>query len=382
MKVTALIQARMGSTRFPAKVLAPILGKPMLEWQLDRLGNSKEIHRLVVATSDLPGDDPIAAFCSARGVLCFRGSEASVLDRFYGACLRFLPEEERSTALLVRLTGDCPLADSALIDEGIREFKGLLGQGCRYFGYDDRMPDGMDFEVFTWEALGEAFRSATDSFEKEHATPYMWRNPTLFKVRKFYREGIEPGLRFSVDYEEDRQLVEAILKREQKAGRPFGLLDIAHLLAEDEALRAINGKIIKNEGIIKTSLASEPFRVLMGGTRVARYGVAVPQGQALTLPEEMITWAANMGVEVWGCSASELSLLKGKLKKLGLDSVSIFPLEELPKAWKVVAADGSWEKSLLKITEDTSVDGVLLEVADRGQLAQMLMFLCQKRFSL
>jgi spore coat polysaccharide biosynthesis protein SpsF len=379
MIVLALIQARMGSTRFPAKVLSDVLGKPMLLWQLERLRKSKELSRVVVATSDLPADDAIANFCKKIGQPFFRGSEASVLDRFHAAGLSFLSESEKKDAVVVRLTGDCPLSDPFLIDEGIREFHALRGSGCRYFGYEDSMPDGMDFEVFTWQALDEVFHEQTDSFEKEHATPFMWRNPKRFGVRKFKRDGITPGLRFSVDYEEDRELVEEILKREQSAGRFFGVQEIAALLASDEKLRAINGKIIKNEGLIQTSFKSEKFRVEVEGEFLTAFGVAVPNGAIL--PDDFLLWSARMGVNAWAASSKDLPYVADRLRG-AITKHKLWDKKQIPSDWQIVDGSGDWEQKLLSLTHDSSVKGVLIETADRLTLAAMLMFVVQKRYSI
>lgn len=380
MIVLGLIQARMGSTRFPAKVLSDVLGKPMLQWQLERLKHSKQLTKLVVATSDLPADDAIANFCQSIGQPFFRGSESSVLDRFHAAALEFLPEAERKEAAIVRLTGDCPLTDPFLLDEGILEFKEAKASGCRYYGYDDSMPDGMDFEVFTWEALDEVFGEKTDSFEKEHATPFMWRNPKRFGVRKFKREGVTPGLRFSVDYEEDRELVEEILKRERSAGRFFGLMEIAGLLSSDEKLRAINGKIIKNEGMIKTSLSSEKFRVEEGGVSLAAFGASIPTGAKLG--DDFVLWAGRMGVEAWAADAGDISYVADRLRGGVPPSHKLWERARLPSGWHVIRPEGDWEGRLLALTRDPSVKGVFMETADRLTLAAMLMFVVQKRYAL
>ncbi|HKX04469.1 MAG TPA: glycosyltransferase family protein, partial [Methylomirabilota bacterium] len=222
MQVLALIQARMGSTRLPGKVLGPVLGKPMLQWQLERVALSKRISKTVVATSTQPQDTAIYEFCRSIGALAFRGSETSVLDRFYDATLAFLRPEERQDAILVRLTADCPLVDPFMVDEGIERFLKARAEGCRYQGYEADMPDGMDFEVFTWEALDEVYHTETDEFEKEHATPYMWRHPARFGLQKFSKPEIPGGLRCSVDYAEDRDLVEEILRRQEERGSFWG----------------------------------------------------------------------------------------------------------------------------------------------------------------
>jgi spore coat polysaccharide biosynthesis protein SpsF len=373
MKVLALIQARMGSTRLPGKVLSPLLGKPMLQWQLERLRQSERISQIVVATSTLLADDPIVAFCAAHAVECFRGPEDNVLERFHSAALRFLGQEERNDAILIRLTGDCPLIDPMAIDEGISQFLDLISQGCRYFGYDDSLPDGMDFELFTWDALHEAWSHASDSFEKEHVTPFMWRNPERFGARKFTKAGIPKGLRFSVDYPEDLALVSAILQAERAAGKLFGMREISDLLAGDAALRAINAQIIKNEGLIITALKSAPFRVDIDGISVARYGVMLPDGK---LPDQsFFDWATRIGVNVWAASG-ELEAVKSRAGEQAL----VFDAAALPRRWAAFAGRNDWRAALYAAANDPSDDGMLLQASEIRPLAELLMFLCQERF--
>jgi spore coat polysaccharide biosynthesis protein SpsF len=374
VKILALIQARMGSTRLPGKVLSPLLGKPMLQWQLERLRRSARITQVVVATSTLAADDPVAAFCEAQGVACFRGPEDNVLERFHGATLRFLAESERADAILIRLTGDCPLIDPMAIDEGLSQFLDLISRGCRYYGYDDRLPDGMDFELFTWSALHEAWENASDSFEKEHATPFMWRNPERFGVRKYAKEGIPAGLRFSVDYPEDRELVEAILQAERAAGRIFGMREISDLLAGDAKLRAINAGIVKNEGLLITALRSAPFRVDVDGVSRARYGVALPPG---ALPDQtFFDWASRVGVTVWATDGD----LEALRRKAGGQAL-VRKANELPRRWNVFEASGEWKPDLFKAVNDPGTDGLLLQAGEIRPLAKLLMFLCHERFS-
>lgn len=373
MKVLALIQARMGSTRFPGKVLSPLLGKPMLQWQLERLRRSTYITDLVVATSKLAADDPIAAFCAERSVACFRGLEDNVLDRFHRAALEHLCEEDRGSAILIRLTGDCPLIDPMAIDEGISQFRDLISQDCRYYGYGDGLPDGMDFELFTWSALHEAYQNATDSFEKEHATPFMWRNPERFGVRKYTKAGVPPGLRFSVDYPEDRELVAAILEAEGRSGIHFGMREVCDLLAHDPRLRAMNAGIVKNEGLIITALKSAPFRVEVGGATVVRYGVALPAG---SLPEQaFFDWATRVGIDAWATPAHVQ-----EVQRRAGGNARIWDTAALPPRWSLFADRAEWRPALYRAANDPALDGLFLEATEIRRLAELLMFLCKDRF--
>ncbi len=378
MQVLALIQARMGSTRLPGKVLAPILGKPMLQWQLERLALSKRITKTVVATSTQPQDTAIYEFCRSIGALAFRGSEASVLDRFYHATLALLTPYERQDATLIRLTGDCPLVDPFMVDEGIERFLKVRAGGCRYQGYEADMPDGMDFEIFTWEALDEVYNTETDEFEKEHATPYMWRHPARFGLQKFSKPGIPGGLRFSVDYAEDRDLVEGILRIQEERGSFLGVREITELLASDPKLCEINSKVVKNEGLFKTSLASDKFKTELNGRKVSIYGISIPP--SLEASEEFFLWCALVGLTVWSVTGSSRTTVSRLLDKA--PELKAIVSDRAPRDWAVVASEGGWEKKLLALSGDSKVRGILLETADRATLAAMLTFLCQTRFTL
>lgn len=372
MKVLAVIQARMTSTRLPGKALIPILGKPMLAWQLERLSLSRKITNLGIATSDLPTDDALAAFCASRKVDCFRGSESNVLDRFYRAAHKFLPDSDRSGAIVIRLTGDCPLSDPFMLDEAIGEFLQNAAQGRRYLGYGPDLPDGMDFEIFTWGALEETYANARDPFELEHVTPFMWRNPERFGMRRFAKAGIEPGLRFSVDFSADRDLVEAILTEQQKAGKFFGVREVSELFTRRPELKEINSEIVKNEGLIKSALATAPFKTTLAGTTVTRFGVAVPANSRVS--EELLAWATRMGVNAWQASGAALERLERFAKDNPGTIARLCSGQSEADVWPRCLGAAGWQDELLELKRDR---GIWLETNDKKALAEMLMFLCQ-----
>jgi len=147
--ILAILQARTSSSRLPGKVLKPILGKPMLLLQIERVRRARKIDKLVVATSNDPSDDGIEALCKQHGIDCFRGSLNDVLDRFYRAALTYNPEH------IVRLTGDCPLIDPELVDSIIDMH---LEGNYDYTSNAIQMtfPDGLDVEILTIKVLKEA----------------------------------------------------------------------------------------------------------------------------------------------------------------------------------------------------------------------------------
>src|SRR5215470_15506655 len=164
--VVAIIQARMGSTRLPGKVLLDIAGQPMLGRVISRVCRAKTIEQIVVATSTAAADDAVSAFCAERGIVCFRGSETDVLDRYYQAA-RLVQAKT-----IVRITADCPLLDPEVIDLTVSRF---LEGGWDYISNVNppTFPDGLDTEVFSFAALERAWREATSVTHREHVTPYL-----------------------------------------------------------------------------------------------------------------------------------------------------------------------------------------------------------------
>ena len=193
MTVLAILQARVTSTRLPNKVLAPILGQPMLARQIERLRRATTLDTLVVATSDDASDDPLAAMCAAIGVPWHRGSLNDVLARFQGACAVFGPADH-----VVRLTGDCPLADPAVIDAVVRHH---LASGADYTAnaIQPSWPDGLDVEVMRSAVLQRAFDEARLPSEREHVTPYIHKHPEWFSIGHVKGDQDLSCLRWTVD---------------------------------------------------------------------------------------------------------------------------------------------------------------------------------------
>lgn len=199
----AILQARMSSTRLRGKVLRPILGRPMIERQIERLRRAERIERIVVATSTDASDDPLAAVARAFGVEVFRGDLHDVLGRFHGALLTFGP-----TQRFVRLTADCPLADATLIDACIDKHE-REGWDVVHVSPGATFPKGLDVEVVKTAALEAAWREAGDPYEREHVTPFLYRRPERFRIGVISRD---PPLRYrwTVDTPEDFAFVTAV----------------------------------------------------------------------------------------------------------------------------------------------------------------------------
>jgi len=194
----------MSSTRLPGKVMKPLAGRPMIERQLERLRRCETLERLIVATSLDASDDPLAALLGELGVEVHRGSLTDVLDRYVGAVQAF-----GVTGGVVRLTADCPLADPGVIDACVRRRVALGVDYCSN-GRRRTYPHGLDVEAFTLEALLAAGREATDPYDREHVTPFIYRHPERFSIGELAQDRDEGTLRWTVDTPEDFAFVERV----------------------------------------------------------------------------------------------------------------------------------------------------------------------------
>jgi spore coat polysaccharide biosynthesis protein SpsF len=248
MNVLGILQARASSSRLPGKVLKPILGRPMLLHQLDRVRRARSLDALVVATSTDPSDDPIQELCATAGVSCFRGSLNDVLDRFYQAALPYQPRT------IVRLTGDCPLTDPGLIDRVV-EFFGM--DSFDIAGTAVTFPDGLDVEVVRFEILEHAWKQATRPSDREHVTLLVHRQPERFRVGRYPSDMDLSHLRWTVDEPQDFELVRRIYEALYPRNPAFTTSDILDLLAAQPELLDLNRGIQRNEGL-QRSLAADP----------------------------------------------------------------------------------------------------------------------------
>lgn len=249
MNPIAIVQARMGSSRLPGKVLRPIVGKPMLELLVERIAAVPAFKRVVVATSERPGDQIIVETMKRRGIDCFAGSEKDVLDRFYSAALTYKGDP------ILRVTADCPLVDPDIISDliefynaGEYDYVGVAaGAGAADLD-GGRYPDGLDAEYMSVQTLERAWKEATQSADREHVTPYIWRNPHLFRIGSLRAPRDYSQLRWTVDHESDFILIDQIY-RELYSSKPFFTMeDILNLLQDRPELRDINSHYIGQEG--------------------------------------------------------------------------------------------------------------------------------------
>jgi spore coat polysaccharide biosynthesis protein SpsF len=241
----AILQARCSSSRLPNKVLKPLLGVPMLARQIERVKRAKLIDKLIVATSEDVSDDPLAELCSDLHIPCFRGSLHDVLDRYYQAASIYTPDD------VVRLTGDCPLADPSVIDMVIQEH---LMSGADYTAncVQPSFPDGLDVEVFKFAVLKQAWEEAKLSSQREHVTLFIHRQPERFQLHHVRSGQDLSHLRWTVDNPEDFDLVSRIYSSLYPQNPHFTTADVLALLDEDVALANINQHLERNEGLQKS----------------------------------------------------------------------------------------------------------------------------------
>lgn len=244
--IGAIIQARMGSTRMPGKVLMDVGGQPMLGRVIGRVRRVRGIDTVVVATSAAPADRAVVDHCAAVGIPCYAGSEDDVLDRYYQAATRY------GLSAVVRITADCPLLDPEVVTQVVA----LLGSVCDYAAnvHPPTFPDGLDAEAFTMSTLATAWREATLPSEREHVTPYMWKQPGRFRTRNLTAPADYSHLRWTVDDAFDLAYIREVYRR---LGDPTGWQAIVDHLAHAPELAALNAGTLRNEGY-QRSLSTDP----------------------------------------------------------------------------------------------------------------------------
>lgn len=241
MNTLVVIQARVGSSRLPGKVLMPILGRPMLERQIERVKRCSRIDEIVVATSERPEDEGIVLLCQEVEVGYFCGDLHDVLDRFYRAAKKYDPDH------VVRLTGDCPLIDPGLIDDLIDFY---LSEPCDYASNCEvaTLPDGLDTEIMSFEALERAWLEAKLPSEREHVTPFIRSHPEKFKTRSYLHPRDLSHLRWTVDEPQDLEFVRQVYERLYPVKPEFSFQDVLAFLERSPEFAGINDGFKRNEG--------------------------------------------------------------------------------------------------------------------------------------
>jgi spore coat polysaccharide biosynthesis protein SpsF (cytidylyltransferase family) len=251
MPPVAIVQARMGSSRLPGKVLEPVAGQPMLWHIVDRLRHTPGLAKVVVATSTAASDEPVRALCVELGVPCVAGSELDVLDRFHQAAVAHDADP------VLRVTADCPFVDPdvvgrvlALYQRGGHDYTAAATGGVAFYDRRPKFPDGLDVECFSFAALGTAHRDTQVRSDREHVTPYLYRTKR-FRVELVPCDVDRGGLRWTVDHPADLELVRRVYAALYRPDRPFGMQDILDLIDAQPELARLNEAFVGHEGYAK-----------------------------------------------------------------------------------------------------------------------------------
>jgi len=232
LKVVAIVQARMGSTRLPGKVLVDLAGETVLARVVNRLRRARLIHEVLIATTDRPADDAIVAECRKCSVAVSRGDQDDVLDRYFRAA------QLKKADVVVRVTSDCPLIDPEITDKTIAAFleaRPDYASNVMVRTY----PRGLDTEVMSFDALARAWQQAQKPYEREHVTPYIYERPDEFKLLSVSGDCAHSSHRWTVDTPQDMEFVQAVYARMQPQA-PFTWRDVLELLDREPELVELN----------------------------------------------------------------------------------------------------------------------------------------------
>jgi spore coat polysaccharide biosynthesis protein SpsF len=238
------MQARTGSTRLPNKILKEICGKTVLEHDIYRLKEAKMIDEIVVATTNLQEDKVIAEIAQKLNVNFFRGSEDDVLARYYYAA------KENKGNIIIRVTSDCPIIDPKIIDSMVKKFIELKDKdNIDYLSNKIKAtyPRGLDVEVFTFDALERCFKDGEKAYEREHVTPYIYLNPDKFKFVSYENEIDYSNFRWTLDTEEDLELIEIIYNNLYNENKMFYFEDVLKFVLDNPEISQINEHVRQKE---------------------------------------------------------------------------------------------------------------------------------------
>lgn len=242
MKTVATIEARMSGTRLPGKVLLPALGQPMLQHLVTRLRAVPSIDAIVLATTGNAGDDRLEAFAQQAGIGCFRGSEDDVMARVIGAA------QSAGAEVIVEITGDCPIIDPQIVEQGIRMFR---ANAAAYVGnaHVRSYPDGMDVQVFRLATLEQSAALTTERLDREHVTLHIRQHPELFAPLHLVAppELHWPELGLTLDEPADYELLKRLIEHFGAADPLFGCLDVVRFLRRNPEWLALN-QDVKRKG--------------------------------------------------------------------------------------------------------------------------------------
>lgn len=294
MKVVAIVQARMGSTRLPGKVMKPVCGVPLIGLLLSRLSRSRRLDQIVVATS--PGDlnQPLIELVRSMGYACTVGDEQDVLARYMQAA------KEAKADVIVRVTGDCPLIDPTLVDAVIERF---VERGADYVSNISpaTYPDGLDTEVFSFQALERAFHESSDPFDREHVTPYL-RRSGFFGTAALINDEDLSALRWTVDEHADLSVVRRVFEH-FSPNIYFSWRDVVAWQSEHPDVFSENQMIGRNEGAMMGTgqkLWKRAKQVIPGGNML------LSKRAEMFLPDQWPAYFSKAsGCRVWDMDGHE-----------------------------------------------------------------------------
>jgi len=251
MTIGCIVQARMGSTRLPGKVLMEVIeGKPVLYYVINQLKYCKSFEKLIIATTTLPEDDKIVQFCIDNNVNYFRGDPKNVLERHYRCAEKF------SLSTIIRMPSDKPLLDPEVVDKVVETFN------TNHYDYvtnflPSTFPSGTEVEVFSFGCLKKSWEKATLPSEKEHVTEYIYHHGDDFRIFNVINSENLSNFRWAVDRIEDLRLVREIVSRIHKS--PILIKDILELFKNQPGLIEINRQVDGNEGITRSEKEDKEF---------------------------------------------------------------------------------------------------------------------------
>ena len=239
MKVTAIIQARCGSTRFPNKVFTMIDGKPLIWHVVNRLEYTKSIDDIIIATTTNIIDDEIETWCKNNRIKYYRGSEDNVLNRYYMASKKY-PSD-----VIVRITADDPFKEPAVIDKVVRTY---LDGNFDYVtnNYPPTFPEGLDCEVFSADLLRKMEKESNDDYEREHVTQYVFRHANNFSIGNVKNDVDLSYLRWTIDTKDDLKMVNAIYANRIKENELLLMDEILDILNINPEIKNINSNVARS----------------------------------------------------------------------------------------------------------------------------------------
>ena len=241
---TIIIQARLGSKRFPKKVLAKIGKKPMIWYSIERIKRVPGIKQVILATTKNSQDEVLLKIAKNCDILSFKGKTYDVLDRYYQCGLEFNADP------IVRITGDCPLIDSTIIKKMLEKFN---KSNYDYISniFPPTFPDGLDIEIFSFKTLEKVHHKVKLRSDKEHVTSYIRNHPKEFKIFNYENTKDLSKLRWTVDEKQDLIFVKRIYNK-MKPKNNFSMKSILKIIEKDPNISKINSKISRNEGYMKS----------------------------------------------------------------------------------------------------------------------------------